>query len=395
MLFTSCAAFAGSATSYDIHPGDVLHVSVFGKEGLSGDYPVAPDGTIGYPVVGSVHVAGMTVQAVSAELSDKLKKHVPGLSVAASIGRYSPVYVLGEVKTPGKYEYQPGMITLELLALAGGVAKPATLVDTAQVQIVATKQEYADLELQLIGALAKRARYQAELNGSDFTAPMPSGIDPVLRKTWQDTVAGEKKLFDLRKSATDEEDQALAGQQQSYKDEIGSISESIKLYDDEIKLAQEDVASAQKLAAKGLTARSNLREMQRRLSELQRDQLQAVSYLARAKQNLQAIGQQRLTLVDKRRSEAAAALQDLDIQIARLRQNQKSLLSKVTEIAAASDDYQTKQLYRKLRMTVLRTEDGKEQEIAAGDRLQLEPGDILQVQFVYPKTLADRGEATN
>lgn len=40
--------------------------------------------------------------------------------VTVSMLEFRPVYVSGEVKTPGSYEYQPGLTVEKIIAVAGG-----------------------------------------------------------------------------------------------------------------------------------------------------------------------------------------------------------------------------------------------------------------------------------
>ena len=41
-------------------------------------------------------------------------------SVAVEVVQYRPIFILGEVKKPGQYKYQPGMTVLTAVAIAGG-----------------------------------------------------------------------------------------------------------------------------------------------------------------------------------------------------------------------------------------------------------------------------------
>ena len=53
-------------------PGDVFDVRVFGEQDLSGTYQVATDGTIDYPLIGKVQVAGKLPTVVAADLEKRL-----------------------------------------------------------------------------------------------------------------------------------------------------------------------------------------------------------------------------------------------------------------------------------------------------------------------------------
>ena len=146
---------------YLLGDGDVLAITVFGEQGLSGEYTIN-DGSIAYPLLGQVEVSGKSAADVANALSRDLAEFVPGLSVAAAVSRYAPVFVLGDVQTPGRYDYRPGMITLELFALGGGLRRAETpLASGSGLQLLGMRQELNDNELQIMGLEAARARLRA------------------------------------------------------------------------------------------------------------------------------------------------------------------------------------------------------------------------------------------
>lgn len=107
--------------TYQLGPGDKLHISVYGEEEMTGDQQVGPDGTVAVPLIGRVKATGRSVVAVSDEIRAKLADgFVQNPSVTVTIIAYRPFYILGEVNTPGQYEYAKGMTLLAAVARAGG-----------------------------------------------------------------------------------------------------------------------------------------------------------------------------------------------------------------------------------------------------------------------------------
>ncbi|MBR7559836.1 polysaccharide biosynthesis/export family protein, partial [Mycobacterium tuberculosis] len=86
---------------------------VYGDAGLTGIFPVSVDGTIAYPILGNIAVANHTITEIGQTITQSLLQHIPGLSVSVAVKEYAPVFVIGDVQKPGKYEYRPGMIALE------------------------------------------------------------------------------------------------------------------------------------------------------------------------------------------------------------------------------------------------------------------------------------------
>lgn len=380
LLLAVPAAAQDDDPGYRIGVGDILSITVYGDTALSGRFPVAPDGTIAYPVLGNISVVGSTPARVGAGIGKDLSQHFPGLAVTAAVEEYAPVFVVGDVTTPGKYEYRPGMIALELVALGGGIRRTTTADESTQIQLIGARQDYADLELQIFAQDVARTRLRAELEGHDFDDAEPvSETDPVLREAKQRVLEGEKVLFAMRKSALESEDEALLAQEKSFDEEIETVATSIELHDREIDLMMEDVVSQRTLVERGLTAKSNLREMERGLSSTRRDALELGSFLARARQNKLAIQQRRSSLLETRRNEAAAMLREIDLELARMKARQRALLDTMAELARAAGGAAMAEAEIEPRFAVLRMEDGEYREAGADERAGLRPGDILRV----------------
>ncbi len=104
-------------------PGDVFAVEVFGEKDLSGRYRVSAKGTIDYPLVGSIHVEGLTPPGVSTLIRDRLASGYlknPSVSVFVEAYNSKKVSVFGQVRKPGTFNYVANMSIVEAITLAGG-----------------------------------------------------------------------------------------------------------------------------------------------------------------------------------------------------------------------------------------------------------------------------------
>jgi polysaccharide export outer membrane protein len=388
LLLSSTASPAWAEEPYKIASGDVLQITVYGDAGLSGTFPVSVDGTIGYPILGNIPVVDHNISEIGNTISQALLQHIPGLSVSVAVKEYAPVFVIGDVQKPGKYEYRPGMIALELFALSGGLRQSADKLDTAGTQLVSARQDYSDTSLQLFAQDVKRTRLEAELNSTPFeyVIDKDTGTDDLPAR--QGIINAERKLFELRLSALDSQEKALKAQKQNYSEEIGTLEESTKLRNEEISLLEQNVAAAEKLVAQGLTAQSTMRDTQRQLSAMRRDALEFGSFLARAKQNENAIGQGLLALHDQRSNDAAKELRDIDLDIIRLRKRLSFIVQTMAEIGASAQRANTREEAVKLVFTVVRDVNGQYQETELTEHDQIKAGDILRAQLTSPKEVA-------
>ena len=117
------------APSILIGPGDLLNVVVFETPELSTSVRVNQDGDAGMPVLGAVHVAGLSSQQASVALEDAYRSRGlllnPHVTVSETEFASQGASVLGEVRSPGVYPTLGSRHLLDMLSLAGGVSSTA------------------------------------------------------------------------------------------------------------------------------------------------------------------------------------------------------------------------------------------------------------------------------
>jgi len=106
---------------YQLGPGDKVHIVTYGEETLTGDFAVAPDGDIAFPLIGEVPAQGQSVAQLQHAIQVKLANgYVNQPRVSAEVVNFRPFYILGEVNRPGEYPYVSGMTVREAVAKAQG-----------------------------------------------------------------------------------------------------------------------------------------------------------------------------------------------------------------------------------------------------------------------------------
>jgi polysaccharide export outer membrane protein len=119
-------------------PGDVFDVRVYDEAQLSGTYQVSADGSINFPLIGSVQVAGLTPIATGKLLESKLSQGYlrnPQVSILVKEYNSKKVSVLGQVTKPGTFTYTDSMTVIEAVVLAGGFTPIAAKNDTVVTRI--------------------------------------------------------------------------------------------------------------------------------------------------------------------------------------------------------------------------------------------------------------------
>jgi polysaccharide biosynthesis/export protein len=124
---------------YRIGPGDVINVVVFGHPELSNPMGqtqniegqarlVREDGTIFFPFLGVVPVAGRTVEEVRDNVATDLARYVTNPQVDVRVVNYrsQQIYITGEVREPGAMPLTDQPLTvLDAINLAGGFSERA------------------------------------------------------------------------------------------------------------------------------------------------------------------------------------------------------------------------------------------------------------------------------
>lgn len=107
---------------YLLNPGDILRISVWNEEALQQEVLVLPDGSISFPLVGILQVAGRSPAQVQEELGEKLSRLIPdpeiNLTVLAVDG--NSLFIIGKVNQPGRFPMTRPIDVVQALSLAGG-----------------------------------------------------------------------------------------------------------------------------------------------------------------------------------------------------------------------------------------------------------------------------------
>jgi len=119
---------AHAMEDYLLGPGDVIHVNVFKNPDLSLDARVSEAGTISFPLIGSVPVAGLTLPQAEHKIAELLKNGGfvlnPQVNILLTTAVGNQVAVLGQVNKPGRYPLAAAGGRLSgMLAEAGGISE--------------------------------------------------------------------------------------------------------------------------------------------------------------------------------------------------------------------------------------------------------------------------------
>lgn len=115
--------------TYTLGPGDQLSVVFYGRLSQVHLVSVQPDGTIFISPANPIHVADMTLSQAQRKVHRVMSKYYKNFETQLQIIglRTFRVEVLGEVENPGTYVITPTLGVCDVIGLAGGLNKNASL----------------------------------------------------------------------------------------------------------------------------------------------------------------------------------------------------------------------------------------------------------------------------
>ena len=120
-----------NSQDYLIQAGDLVEIKVYKEDDMERTLRVTTNGSITFPLIGNVKIAGLTVSAAENKLENALQEYLKTPSVSFLIKEYAnkTVYVLGQVKNPSSIAILPEktMTLLEAITSAGGFTDVAAI----------------------------------------------------------------------------------------------------------------------------------------------------------------------------------------------------------------------------------------------------------------------------
>lgn len=116
------SAPASELSGYALGPGDLIRLTTFRHEDLSGEFELNGEGYFAMPLVGPILANGRTTRQLerAVEIALVSGDYLVEPQVSIEVLNYRPFYIVGEVRAPGSYGYVNGMTVVHAVALAGG-----------------------------------------------------------------------------------------------------------------------------------------------------------------------------------------------------------------------------------------------------------------------------------
>lgn len=344
---------------------------------LGGEFVVSETGAISVPVIGTVTVGNLDKAQLAAEIAKRLQTKI-GLVEApettVEIVEYPPVYVIGDVTTPGEYKFRPGLTALQALAMSGGELRETSSGQSRD--NVTLVGELRGIDNAQLRSNARIARLQAEMSGAkEITFAPPLSADTALVAAIQDQ---ERIIFSTRANVLARQSKSLSELRDLLHQEILVLEEKVKGAEASIEAAERELKGVRTLVERGVAVASRQSDLERDLTNERANRLDFVTAIMRARQNISETTRNLEGLYDNRQAEVASELQSEQATLEQLklkRATTERLL--LDELSATEGSAQRGE--QATSFVIIRRGDGRIGEFPASETTALMPGDVIKV----------------
>ncbi len=350
-------------------------------EAVSGDYAIGPTGSLSLPFIGDLPAAGKTTTEVAQTIGEELRskfalRNLPSASV--EIAEFRPVFVAGDVHTPGEYPYAPNLTVLKAVSLAGGLRRSDAGQRFAR-DFINARGDAAVYGSERGRLIARRARLLAEESGAKELAVPPELKDaPDADKL----IARESALMKSRRDRYELQLKALADLRALLENEVKSLSQKSDTQKRQLQLVTEDRDKMARLTEQGLATASRRLSAEERAADLESNMLDTSTAALRAKQEINRANQDEINLRNDWEALRAKELQDTEAELEKLGlqlSTSRELMSEALAQSAEALKFDPSGQSATIKYTVVRDQGDGPKEVVVGENDRLMPGDVIRV----------------
>ncbi len=348
---------------------------------INGDYAVGPSGTLSLPFIGQLDVAGKTPgevgDAIGAGLQSKFAlRNLPSASV--EVAQFRPVFLTGDVQTPGEYPYAPNMTVLKAVSLAGGLRRSDAGQRFAR-DFINARGDAAVYDDQRGRLLARQARLLAEVSGDQQIKKTPEmekviNIDALLES--------ESALMKSRTERYTLQLKALKDLRELLDSEVESLRKKAESQQRQLQLANEDREKVNRLNEQGLALAQRRISAEERAAEVEATLLDIDTNALRAKQDINKAIQDEINLRNDWEAQRSKELQDTQAELQKLNlqlSTSRELMSEALAQSAEALRFDPSGKSASISYVVVREDNGQSKEIKVDETTALQPGDVIKV----------------
>jgi polysaccharide export outer membrane protein len=390
---------------YRLHAGDVIEISVARLPEIKQRAPVQVDGTISYPLLGTVSVVDLSSVELQAKMQAMLAAKVfrqrtpdgrensvaidPD-EVTATVVEYRPIYVNGDVAKPGDQVYRPLMTVRQAIALSGGY-------DVTRLRMNNPILETADLRGELESLWTEYAKEQAhvwrlrEELGQDTRLDEKSLLDvPIGRSTALAIVNVEADTLKAHQLDAQAERTFLQRGITQAEAQIQVLTETLKTEDEGAKADVDDFERIKDLYNRGTLPILRVTDARRAMLLSSTQKLQTTAQLMQTKRQRDDFSRQIERLDGQRRSDLLRELQEATLALNKIRFKLQSTEEKLQYTMLAKSQL-ARGFGNEPSITIVRNGTKGAEHLVAKEESELQPGDVVEVALRDDTSLDESG----
>jgi polysaccharide export outer membrane protein len=389
-------AAAGTVEPYRLSPGDTVEIGIASIPDRTQRAVVQMDGSIALPEVGMIAVGGLSASELQtrmqallptkifhARLPDGREQMVviKPTDVTAIIADYRPVYVTGDVLTPGQQAYRPMMTVRQALAVSGGFSLLRSRASQAGPDPIDLKRDYDSLWGDYTKDYFHASRLRAELQNLatfDERSPQGSPLSPSIGAAIAQAEA------DALKIALDDFQQEQSYLDKGEKDAAAQIEVLLKRQQVEaegVKADEEDLARVTKVFEAGNLTNNRLADVRRALLLSSSGALQTSVELMRTRRLQDDFARQRERGDNQRRIGLLTDLKDTNARLADVTAKLHAASEKLRPADASVGPLPIAGETIRAKVTIVRKVGEEWAKLAADEDTVLMPGDTIEARF--------------
>jgi polysaccharide export outer membrane protein len=377
--------------------GDRVTVTVFGQPDMSGTFQINGDGNIELPMVGAVQVGDQTVEQAKERIKERLASgYLLHPAVSITVTERRPIYVVGDVKSPGTFPFRHGSTVMNAVAQAGGYGTNLQAAGgTALVEYLLADERVQVLEASRLTLNVRRARLEAQLEGQDDFAPpiLPNvGVDDAQRA---ELIEHERDTLRRQREAVTQQLAMVENQKPKLEVAVAGVERQIEAERKQQALVHSQLEDWQKMKAKGLGLRATEVSL---LREVTSSEILISGFRTELARLQMSMGELDMKIQEAQASDNRRVAGELQDTRTRLSELDTSLPAarRVREIrqqqAENGSSLGAEQSGR--RVVIRRSVQGSVQAVSADEQTPLQPGDIVEVIRLVPAQMSGLGHSS-
>jgi polysaccharide biosynthesis/export protein len=389
-------AHANELSAYRIAPGETVEINIATLRDQNMRAVVQTDGTISLNGIGAMLIGGLTPTEFQQQLEmvlptklfreraqdGQLRSYViaPG-DIRSSIINFRPVYVTGDVLSPGEQTYRPSMTATQMIAVAGGYSQIRGKIMKDAVDPVDLQRDYQSLWADFLKGHYHRVRIEAELKGQNtFEMRPPSGL-PLASGLASAIAEGELETLKIIIEESAKEKAFLEAALKAAEQQADTLAAREKVEAAGEKADEQELAKVTQLFKNGNLTNDRVAEIRRSLLLTSSRRLGTLVELMKVRIQRADYQRQIEKSENQNRVELLKDLRDTHVLIANSEVKLRAVGAKLQLQNVVTSAQPSVEDRVRPRIIIVRKEADQWQQLEAGSTTEILPGDVLEVSL--------------